>query len=182
MHRSVLCAAALTILSLGAGSAATAQATTTGGFTLGYMDIGPTIGLGGIGSAGVAFGGRIEKGIKALPDMGDGMLGIEASIDIYSYDYVVGHSFRYIPIGVTANYHFNVKSNRKIDPFLGLGLGYLTVSTSFGGTYGNGSGIYFIGRAGVRYFMKERLALYADAGAGAATLNAGVTFGIGGGK
>jgi hypothetical protein len=38
------------------------------------------------------------------------------------------------------------------------------------------SALYFIGRAGIRYFYKPNMALYADAGAGAATLNVGVTF------
>jgi outer membrane protein W len=81
---------------------------------------------------------------------------------------------------VTANYHFNVKSNPKVDPFVGLGLGNSSVSTDYTGGYS--SGVYFIGRAGIRYFYKPRLALYADVGAGAATLNAGVTFGLGGGQ
>lgn len=153
---------------------------TTSIFKQGYMDIGPTIGLGGIGDAGIAFGGRFERGIKSLPDLGNGVLGIEASVDIWSYNnrYLgSAYDFRYTNIGVTANYHFNVKSNPKVDPFLGLGLGNSSVSTDFTGGYS--SGIYFIGRAGVRYFMKPRLALYADAGAGASTLNVGVTFGIG---
>lgn len=149
-------------------------------FKVGYMDIGPTIGLGGIGDAGIAFGGRFERGIKALPDLANGVLGIEASVDIWSYNnrYLTSaYDFRYTNIGVTANYHFQVKSNPKLDPFFGLGLGNSSVSTDFVGDYS--SGIYFIGRAGIRYFAKPRLALYADAGAGASTLNLGVTFGIG---
>lgn len=150
-------------------------------FREGYMDIGPTVGFGGIGSAGLAFGGRFERGIKRLPDLGDGTLGIEASLDYWSYNAGfsgIDYSWRYINIGVTGNYHINIKSNPKIDPFFGLGLGNSSVSTKFSGDYS--SGIYFIGRAGVRYFPKEHLALYADAGAGASTLNVGVMFGIGG--
>ncbi len=152
-------------------------------FRAGYTDIGPTVGLGGIGSAGLAFGGRFEHAFKDLPDLGNGTLGIEASADIWSYNnrYVgVDYSFRYINLGVTANYHFNVKSNPKVDPFLGLGLGNSSVSTKYSGDFS--SGIYFIGRAGVRYFPKPKLALYADAGAGASTLNLGVMFGLTGGK
>ena len=75
---------------------------------------------------------------------------------------------------------FAVKSNPKIDPFVGLGLGNSSVSTDFAGDYS--SGVYFIGRAGIRYFYKPRLALYADVGAGASTLNVGLTFGLGGGQ
>lgn len=179
MNRSVACATALTILSLAATSSATAQNESTRAFKVGYTDIGPTIGLGNIGSAGVAFGGRFERGIKALPDMGDGVLGLQASIDFWNYNIASGYDITYIPIGVTGNYHFNVQ-NKKLDPFLGLGLGFWGVSTNFGGSYN--SGVYFIGRAGVRYFLSPRLAVYGDVGAGAATLNTGLTFGIGGGK
>ena len=66
------------------------------------------------------------------------------------------------------------------DAIMQLGLGFWGVSTNFGGSYN--SGVYFIGRAGMRYFVGPRLALYGDVGAGAATLNTGVTFGFGGGK
>jgi hypothetical protein len=128
----------------------------------------------------VAFGGRFERGLKRLPEFGNGVLGIEASVDIWNYNNRFGtqdFDFRYIALGVTANYHFQVKSNPKVDPFLGLGLGNFIVDTDFAGDYS--TGIYFIGRAGIRYFYKPRLALYADAGAGASTLNVGVTFGIG---
>lgn len=178
VRRATLLAA---IASLAPAIAAEAQdASSTSVFKVGYMDIGPTIGLGGIGEAGIAFGGRFERGIKALPELGNGVVGIQASVDIWNYNvpYTGGqYDWRYTNIGVTANYHFQVKSNPKVDPFLGLGLGNSSVSTDFVGSYS--SGIYFIGRAGIRYFYKPRLALYADAGAGASTLNVGATFGIG---
>ena len=166
-------------------SSATAQAKGSGSstFSPGYMDVGPTIGLGGIGEAGIAFGGRFERAIKRFPDLGNGTIGIQASVDIWNYNnrYVgTDYDFRYLNIGVTANYHFDMKGNPKLDPFLGLGLGNSSVSTDFAGDYS--SGIYFIGRAGLRYFVKPRLALYGDVGAGASTLNLGVTFGLGSGK
>lgn len=174
-------AAAVLTSSLGAQGAG--AGTSPRHFTSGYTDVGPTIGLGGIGEAGMAIGGRFERAVKQLPDLGNGVLGIQASVDFWNYNnrYVgVDYDFRYINIGVTANYHFNVAGNPKIDPFLGLGLGNSSVSTDWAGDYS--SGIYFIGRAGIRYFYKPRLALYADAGAGASTLNLGVTFGLAGGK
>jgi outer membrane protein W len=94
------------------------------------------------------------------------------------------NSVTYIPIGVTADYHFDLENNR-IDPFLGLGLGYSIISNdcSYSGAidfdcdYADSSALYFIGRAGIRYFLR-RLALYADLGAGAATLNVGAMFKI----
>ena len=178
---AVLSAAALAIAS--ASAAAQGKGAGSSLFAPGYMDLGPTIGLGGIGEAGIAFGGRFERAIKRLPDLGNGVLGIQVSADIWNYNnrYVgTDYDFRYLNLGVTANYHFEVKGNPKLDPFLGLGLGNSSVSTDFVGDYS--SGVYFIGRAGIRYFYKPRLALYADVGAGASTLNVGVTFGLGSGK
>ncbi len=148
------------------------------GFQPGYTDLGATIGLGNVGGA-LALGGRFETAVKKLPDLGDGTLGFSGSVDYWNYNerfLTVGYDFTYIAFGGTANYHFKVQ-NTKIDPFLGAGLGFSTVSTDFTGAYS--SGIYFIGRAGIRYFLKEKLALYADAGAsGAAALNVGLVFGL----
>ncbi|MDZ7629875.1 MAG: hypothetical protein U5K74_00605 [Gemmatimonadaceae bacterium] len=146
--------------------------------TLGYTDVGAVVGLGNIGSASVAFGGRFERVFKKLPDLGDGLLGIGVSADVYSFDFGPG-TLRYIPIGATANYHFKLDPKNKLDAFLGAGLGFQSISCSGPQGFacsGFNSGLYFIGRAGGRYFLKPNLALYADAGAGAATVSIGVTF------
>ena len=90
---------------------------------MGYTDIGPVVGLGGIGGASASFGGRFEHAIKPLPDLGNGMLGIQAAFDYYSWstDFTgYSWSYKYIPIGVTANYHFKL-DEPKIDPFVGAG-------------------------------------------------------------
>ena len=109
--------------------------------------------------------------MKALPDMGGGILGIGIDVDVYQYSnpYSGGSaSLTYVPIGVTANYHFKL-DNPKWDPFLGLGVGYSMVSVSGGGTTITAtSGFYAIGRAGVRYFWTEEPPLQLDTGAGAA--------------
>jgi hypothetical protein len=174
------CIATLVVVAAVAVAPSGSAAQDTQGFTLQYTDIGVTIGLGGLSGASLAFGGRFEKAIKAVPDLGDGIIGIQAGVDYYTWDNGF-YSWSWIPIGVTANYHFNLEDNR-IDPFLGAGLGYTNVSCDFSGagvfdcgTYS--SGIYFIGKAGIRYFL-QRLALYADVGAGAATLNVGAMFKI----
>jgi len=147
------------------------------GFGLGYTDIGPALGLGGIGGASASFGGRFEHALKALPEMGNGMLGLEASFDYYSWS-APSYSWKYIPIGVTANYHFHI-DDPKIDPFVGLGLGYQIITCSYAGS-GLGacsnSAVYFIGRAGARYFFRPSMAGYVDVGAGAATFNVGLMF------
>jgi hypothetical protein len=153
-------------------------------FGLGYTDVGGVVGLGGLNGASAAFGGRFEHAIKALPEMGNGMLGIQVAASYYSWSSsFVGYSwsYKYIPIGVTANYHFKM-NEPKFDPFVGLGLGYNVVSCSFEGAgvgnsdCGYSSGIYAIGRAGARYFFSPKMAAYGDVGAGGATLNVGVMF------
>ena len=180
-HRTLLALATFVASTTVAAAQATKPAGS--GFGLGYTDIGPALGVGNVGSASASFGGRFEHAIKSLPDMGNGTLGIQASFDYYSWgsDFVgYSWSYRYIPIGVTANYHFKVE-NTKFDPFIGAGLGYNLVSCSFSGngsstTCGYSSGIYAIGRVGGRYFFNPKMAAYADAGAGAATLNLGLMF------
>jgi hypothetical protein len=163
---------------------ASAQKSAAGGrgsaaFPVGYTDIGPTIGLGGIGSAGIAVGGRFEHGFRAMPEFNNGTLSFELSIDWYHYSnsYAgIDYGFTYIPIGGTVNYHFPL-TDQRWDPFVGLGLGYESVSTKYGGSYS--SGLYFIGRAGMRYRWKPNMSFYGDLGAGAATLNVGIMFGMG---
>jgi len=147
---------------------------------LGYSDIAAVVGIGGIGEASLALGARYEKIIKALPDMGDGLLGLRVGADWYSYS-VGSYSWTYIPLSVTGNYHFKMESE-KFAPFVGLGLGYyiVTAPSGFIGSYN--SGIYFVGVVGMRYFLNPNMAFYADAGAGAGALHAGLSFKLGGGS
>jgi hypothetical protein len=168
-------------------SAQVAVAQTKGGapiFGMGYTDVGGVVGLGGLNGASASFGGRFEHAIKALPDMGGGMLGIQASAEYYSWSASFAgfsSSIKYIPVGVTANYHFKM-TEPKFDPFVGLGLGYNVVSCSYSGAFGASSdcgyssGIYAIARVGARYFFSPKMAAYGDVGAGGATLNLGVMF------
>lgn len=168
----------------------TSAAQAQGGVALGYTDLGVVIGLGGLDGANVAFGGRFERIFKALPDMADGLLGLQVGVDWWSWDYnyFQGNRTRvsYVPIGVTANYHFKME-NRQFDPFLGVGLGYEIVNAScvFQGTdycESYSSEIFVIVKGGIRYFLNPSTALYADVGVGAATLNVGATFRMKGGS
>jgi len=180
MRRLVQGVKVAAVASLVMVSAADAQ----GGVGVGYTDLGAVIGLGNVGGASVSLGGRYEKITAPLPDMGDGLLGIQVAVDWWNwnYHYFGGNStsVTYIPIGVTANYHFKME-NKKVDPFVGAGLGYEIVNAScvylgqdYCGSYS--SGIFVIAKAGIRYFLNEGTAFYADVGAGAATLNAGLTW------
>lgn len=172
---------ALALTLLAAATPAVAQrahTTNTPTFRMGETLLGPTIGLGGLGGANLSIGGRFEHAIKPLPDFGNGTLGIGVNLDYYSYTYKgpgYDWSYRYIPVSVTANYHFAMSPEyQKFDPFFGLGLGYSVASVSGGGTAT--SDLYFVGTLGGRYFFNPRTALQAEIGTGVATLNLGVMF------
>lgn len=155
-------------LALGAASAS-AQ------FTATTLDVGPTIGLGGLGAgAGLNIGGRLEKAIKELPSLGNGILGIDVFAQRWSFDCSGGCDASVIFLGARVNYHFVIKSNPKIDPFIGLGLGYAKFSVD--NSFFDASGTDFVGNAGIRYYFTPKMAAYADLGTGAATINLGVMF------
>jgi len=146
------------------------------GFTVGYTDFGPVIGLGAIDGADISVGGRFEHAFKELPNAGNGVLAFGASVDFYRYDLSPFGSFTYTPIGGFVNYHFRLQ-NTKIDPFAGVGLGNYVVTTPVNCTgCSYNSGVYLIAHGGVRYFYRPNLAFYADVGAYAGALHVGVMF------
>jgi hypothetical protein len=168
------------LVAVAAGVAFAAQPASAQAFKVGQTDIGPVIGLGGIHGANIAFGGRFERGFKQVPDLGNGIIGLMVGVDYYSWGDSFGGfgwNWTYIPIGATANYHFQLTDNDKLDPFVGLGLGYYVISCDYPGTgfdpCGGASTLYFIGRVGGRYNFSERGAFYAEAGTGTALINAG---------
>lgn len=182
-HVSTLALAAAS-LAMAAVPAAAQMKGGSGGFSTGYTDIGPVIGIGGLNGASASFGGRFEHAFKPLPDMGNGTLSFQAGAEWYSWSYnpIAGYSYSvsYVPIFGSINYHFHL-DDPKWDPFLGAGLGYYYVSCSSSGIGFNGacsysSSLYFVGRAGGRYFFSPKMAAYADVGAGGAALNVGVMF------
>lgn len=180
LGKAVRLAAVATVVAASVGQS---QAAT--GVALGYTDVAAVLGIGGVGGASFALGGRFEKIIKPLPDLGGGLLGIQVGVDWWSWNqnFGVGNSssVSWIPIGVTGNYHFKIEE-KKYDFFVGAGLGYQIVNATCvyqgvdycGGAYS--SGIYFITKAGARYFFSPTMAAYADLGVGAATLNIGLAW------
>ena len=185
MRRNCLVLALVGLFFVAGASRTSAQE----GFTVKTTDVGPEIGVGGISGAGIGFGGRFEKGFKQLPSLKNGVLGIGVGVDFFSFGNSLsgfGYDWKFIPISVTVNYHLPL-DNKKLDPFFGAGLGYQHVSVSgpscvFGGvdfcTGFASSGVYFVGHAGIRYYMQPKLALYADVGSGSGALHVGVMFKI----
>ncbi len=139
--------------------------------------LGPAVGLGGVNGT-LAVGGELEHGIKTLPELGNGALAISAQAFYYHYTFIgiTNATITMIPVGAAANYHFALKDQR-VDPFVGLGLGYAFARANVSGfsAYST-SGLFFWGRVGARYFVTPKLAVHADAGLGMANLNVGLMF------
>jgi hypothetical protein len=148
-------------------------------FGPGIKFIGAHVGLSGVGST-AAFG---VNGEIAYNDK----IGIGVWADTWSY----GENFRsagtsydwnvrYVALAGTGSYHFVVKSQPKLDPFLGLALGYYVVNTSadgFSGDYaGSASRIFLGGFGGARYAFNPNLHGVARLGFGASYLTVGVDF------
>jgi outer membrane protein W len=81
---------------------------------------------------------------------------------------------------VFSNYHFVIASNKKLDPYAGLALVYSIVNASWSGSgvaaSANGNTTDFAGQAGLRYFLKDNLALQGQIGFGYGTLGLGATW------
>jgi hypothetical protein len=129
--------------------------------------LGPELGLGLGYGGGIMLGGMVEEPITNPGTVGPGLLAIAARIDYWSWS-VPDFSLSYIPIGVLCNYHF-VLSDTKWDPFLGLGLGYVIVNSSWTGegqafNYSSGSTVFITGEVGARYFISPAMAIRAEFG------------------
>lgn len=165
----------LVVASMTLASAADAQFTEGGryaGFHLGMSGVGSTASVGVQGQ--IAINERISVG---------------GWIDTWSY----GQSYtflgsstewntRYFAIAGTGSYHFPIANKPKLDPFVGLSLGYYvvnaTTSASSGTFTGSGSRVFLGGQAGGRYFFRENMSALALVGFGASYLTLGMDFGL----
>jgi hypothetical protein len=151
------------------------------GFAKGSMLLGPHIGLAAFGSA-PAFGANFEVAVTEPGKAGPGIIGVSGRFDYFGFDDGFA-TYTWTAFGVFANYHFAMDA-KMWDPFVGLGLGYQNVSFKWKGDenslFGSawGSGVYFAGNAGVRYYFSPNLAARAQLGFGITYLVVGVDFGL----
>jgi hypothetical protein len=165
-----------------AQNSSSASSSETNPFTKGSFLLGPHIGLAAYSSA-PAFGVNGEYGITQPGKAGPGTIGISGRFDYFGFSDAYW-KYTWIALGAFANYHFAVSA--PWDPFIGLGLGYENVSTSYEGPDGSqslndagwGSGMYFSGTAGVRYFFSPTMAARAQLGFGITYLVLGLDFGL----
>jgi hypothetical protein len=145
-------------------------------FEVGKSYIGPSIGIG-FGGYGLSFGADYEYGMS-LKDIGvdaPGALGIGGLVRYYNWSesyFTYKWSYTDIIIGAQGNYHFKLENN-KIDPYLGIVLGFDIASSSWNGPTGFGDqystssgGLFFNGNAGVRYWFSPTMAARASFGFG----------------
>ncbi len=151
-------------------------------FATGQKWLGAHVGVSGVGSAAaVGVNGEVAYNDR---------VGIGGWLDTWGY----GESFgtvggnvswnvRYVAVAGTGSYHFPIESSPKLDPFLGLALGYYVVSSEARGTSGvtyggDASRVFLGGFGGLRYKFKETLAGLARVGFGASYLTLGVDFAL----
>lgn len=151
-------------------------------FETGNNYAGAHLGLSGVGSA-LTLGLDYERGITQPGEVGPGIIGVGGLFDYYSYNetfYATTGSWTYIDFGVSGMYHF-VLENKRLDPFLGLVLGYEIASwkwnNAYVGSYSPSAGGFTLGgSAGIRYFFNNSWAAQARVGFGFYLLALGVDY------
>lgn len=153
------------------------------GFEPGHLFVGPRTWLGINGTASI--GGQAEIAVSKPGQYGPGVLAVGASADVYHYSEsyaFVDWSMTVVPIGGYVNYHVPL-SDKRIDPYVGAGLGFAMVSASvrsslddYSASSGRASGVFSFGQVGARYFFKPNLAVQAQTGWGFGGMSLGVTW------
>jgi opacity protein-like surface antigen len=142
----------------------------------------------GIGVAGSYFGSGLTANPPVSPfisfekGIADNMsIGLGASYGGAKGDFSIGYgTIKESAIAVTARYSYHFLTTQKLDPYIGVALGYVSVSASdnSGNSFAaaKASGIGYAGFIGVRYYFAPKFGIHAEAGfGGLALVNAGVS-------
>lgn len=146
----------------------------TTGFSFGqaFMKGTKTVNVGVNTGYGLGVAASVEAGITD-----DVSAGLFASFSGRSY---FGYRYSYILVGARGSYHLGKILSEagvnvdKLDPYVGLNVGFRTARSNYDFDYGYGSGVYFGGFGGVRYQVNDKLGIYAEGGYPLSSL--GVTF------
>ena len=155
-------------------------------FNAGKSYIGPSIGLSFLGST-PEFGANYEYGMK----MEFGMIGIGGIFRYWGYseDFGFGGKWKYtnILIGAQGNYHLKMDPGSKIDPWVGLILGYDASSVKYDGPSGfnyaspSSGGLVLNVQGGARYWFSPTMAVRGSIGYGSmsyGSLGVGIDFAL----
>lgn len=89
------------------------------------------------------------------------------------------YKYTYILTAARASYHFDLDVEN-LDTYIGAILGYNIASAKWSGAgagpAASAGGIIYGGHVGARYYVSEKIGVFAEAGYGLGSLNAGVTF------
>ena len=146
----------------------------------GQKYLGVHVGLSGVGSsATLGVNGEMSYNNR---------ISVGAWADYWSYGETFGAGLgtvdwdvSYIALAGTGAYHFPISSQPKLDPFLGVAVGYFIVNTSATGVtgvdYGGDASRLFVGGfGGARWFFSQSMAGVARLGFGASYLTLGLDF------
>ena len=141
----------------------------------GFTDIGLTVGKasGDFPRSNPPFGLRAERVQWKLAKT-SASLGLSASADTYTSNHYVG--VRFTPVTVALNVHPRLNA-RRVDVFAGVGMWAMYHSCAAGLSCGGGffeSNAYL--RAGGRYFVTPRVAIFGEAATGPVPLRLGGSF------
>jgi hypothetical protein len=153
-----------------------AENTQAQAFQKGTKNLNVGLGLG----YGVGLNASFDVGVHELVSVGVG-----GAFSSRNYGYLVNdYRVTYIGLGVRGAVHIGKFVNEalsiddsKFDPYVGLAGGFRIVNynDAYSNYYGGAAaGIYFGGYAGARYYFKDKLGVYAEAGFPYTSL--GVTF------
>jgi hypothetical protein len=143
--------------------------------------LGPHIGVSNVSRATV-LGFKFEEGIT---EFGPGTIGGSGKLDYYSWN--AGNLGVQTFIFVTASVNYHIKfGDGSLDPFFGLGFGYLSETNKFPDQSGSGislyntegSGFNFVFSVGARYFLSQNLALRLEFGTSQVYAVGGFDFGF----
>jgi hypothetical protein len=145
-------------------------------FEAGKSYLGPSIGLSFLGST-PEFGVNYEYGMK----MEFGTVGIGGLFRYWGYseDFYYGKwKYTNILIGAQGNYHLKMDPGSKLDPWVGLILGYDGSSVSWDGPSGynysspTSGGLVLNAQGGARYWFSPTMAVRASVGYGSMSYGA----------
>jgi hypothetical protein len=131
-------------------------------FIGGSSVLGVHIGVSDVSKATV-IGFKFEEGIT---EVGPGTISGSGKLDYYSWNAGNLGIQTFIFVTASANYHIKL-GDGSLDPFFGLGVGYLAETNKFPDPSGSGftlyntygSGFRFVFSLGARYFLSPNLAL-----------------------
>jgi len=139
----------------------------------------------GLGGYGIGFGNGIsstpiltvtyDQGI--VDDLGIGNLGIGGGFGIKYYNFDnIDASLTRMFVGARGTYHFDFVNSETFDFYAGVMIGADFYTSNIDGFEPSSSGLFGGPLAGINYWFKPNIGVYAEAGYALGILNGGIAF------